>query len=599
MAGSGPRELVIVRPPQEGFGFNLSRLGTVHFLRVVEPGSAASKAGALVPDRILKINGQDVTEVSHGDLVALIKQAGRELRMTVQLISQDELDRLQSEGNSGSRHGSFSGLAPAQQMAAALQPPPQQIRHSQPQAPQQRGPPQPQQVAQPGPAHLARSVPTNLKTVSIVRAEGSFGFNLSRLEGRHVVRVVQPRGAAEAAGLYPGDEVIVVNNAVVMNAEHSDVVSLIKQAGEQIVLEVVPSSAGPITQAAINADPILKSRAQPAVVKSEDRIAEARRRAEAEWQAKRDALVRQQEEERQRTRRELFEGERTRLQNELERAQAAAKAAAAHRGSAMNTAQSFAKEEEYKEMARVLRDIEQSSREELARRHQEPLSDDEYDAQLTTLRRQLEAAVLEDEIMNVHTSEWTRFGLDCKERRAVEERDASSLHEKLKVQRDQDLKLLQEKQQRMAERLEQARRQREEEIEAARRQREEERRQQQEVYEKRFKQAQEAARRRAEERERELEQEARRLRLEEESAQVREQQEREMAARSARLQERQQEEAQGKQQEGTFFGVPLKRATAPQSRQGDAMHPMVQLMQGAKSQGPRVPLVPGMKDTKM
>lgn len=41
------RSLVIEKGPQ-GYGFNLSRLGTVHFLRLIEPGGAAERAGAQV-----------------------------------------------------------------------------------------------------------------------------------------------------------------------------------------------------------------------------------------------------------------------------------------------------------------------------------------------------------------------------------------------------------------------------------------------------------------------------------------------------------------------------------------------------------------------
>jgi C-terminal processing protease CtpA/Prc len=39
----------------KGYGFNLSRIADVHFIRVVEDGSAADKAGLQVPDQILKV----------------------------------------------------------------------------------------------------------------------------------------------------------------------------------------------------------------------------------------------------------------------------------------------------------------------------------------------------------------------------------------------------------------------------------------------------------------------------------------------------------------------------------------------------------------
>jgi S1-C subfamily serine protease len=49
-----------------------------------------------------------------------------------------------------------------------------------------------------------------LRVLVIQRERNSFGFNLSRVEGRHLVRVVEPGGSAEKAGATPGDELIAV-----------------------------------------------------------------------------------------------------------------------------------------------------------------------------------------------------------------------------------------------------------------------------------------------------------------------------------------------------------------------------------------------------
>lgn len=46
--------------------------------------------------------------------------------------------------------------------------------------------------------------------ILIHKSDRGFGFNLSRIDGKHVFRVLEPNGAAQKAGASPGDEIVAV-----------------------------------------------------------------------------------------------------------------------------------------------------------------------------------------------------------------------------------------------------------------------------------------------------------------------------------------------------------------------------------------------------
>eukprot|EP00045_Choanoeca_perplexa_P008477 m.79138 g.79138 ORF g.79138 m.79138 type:complete len:582 (-) comp14509_c0_seq1:51-1796(-) len=579
---SNARDVEIVKDAG-GYGFNLSRIADVHFIRVVEEGSAADKAGLKVPDQILKVNGASIIGVGHGDLVALIKQGGARLRMQVQLLSEAQIQALAA--SAGTPQQRAAQVSTANELPLAIQ-------ESMDAKPIWSG-------SVPLIAAHQQDLPP-LKVVTIRKPPGGgFGFNLSRVNNQHLVRVVTPGGAADLAGARPGDHVIKVNETYVQNGSHAQVVELIKQAGNVVELQVAPNPKGDEAQAAFAADPILNSQVQPLAKTNEERMAEARRQAEEDWQSRRADLKRQQEEERERIRRDVFEQEKRRLQTELQRARAEATQAGKTKGSAQTAAQAIATAREYKDMQEVLDAIDANSRAELADRHKAPISEEGYDRELTELRRALELAVLDDELYQVQATEWRRFEEDCKKRRQEEETEDSKRHAELQSARQQDLALMQDKQKRMTEKLEAAREKREKEIEEKRRANEERKKRELEAARKRAEAVQRNAKAREEQRRVDAAQSERRQRLEEEARQVRAQQDKEMAARNAKLQEQTATEQAKMAQEGTFFGVPLVKRQTPAFKAPDSSHPMIKQMSKQRASGVKIPLVAGMKDTRM
>ena len=72
----------LVRRPDEGWGLKIIGSGPC-YVEKVKPGGPADYAGVQAGDCILTVNGQNVLKVDHDQIVALIKEAGRMLRMKV------------------------------------------------------------------------------------------------------------------------------------------------------------------------------------------------------------------------------------------------------------------------------------------------------------------------------------------------------------------------------------------------------------------------------------------------------------------------------------------------------------------------------------
>ena len=101
------------------------------------------------------------------------------------LISpQDEIAKLQAESTAG------SGSATANNAAA----------------------PTPSTSSSSGGAKRL-SQPDGCVRILLNKTERGFGFNLSRIDGKHVFRVLEPGGAAQQAGAAPGDEIVAVRTS--------------------------------------------------------------------------------------------------------------------------------------------------------------------------------------------------------------------------------------------------------------------------------------------------------------------------------------------------------------------------------------------------
>lgn len=92
-----PRLCYLKKGPS-GYGFNLhsekSRPG--QFIRSVDPGSPAAKAGLRPQDRLVEVNGQNIENMKHSEVVANIKSKDNETKLLV--IDQETDDYFKKLG---------------------------------------------------------------------------------------------------------------------------------------------------------------------------------------------------------------------------------------------------------------------------------------------------------------------------------------------------------------------------------------------------------------------------------------------------------------------------------------------------------------------
>ncbi|MGH0115419.1 UNVERIFIED_CONTAM: hypothetical protein FKN15_000054 [Acipenser sinensis] len=86
-----PRLCVLIRG-ETGYGFNLhsekSKPG--QYIRSVDTGSPADKAGLKTQDRLIEVNGVNIEDLKHSEVVAFIKSSGEEARLLVVDQEADE-----------------------------------------------------------------------------------------------------------------------------------------------------------------------------------------------------------------------------------------------------------------------------------------------------------------------------------------------------------------------------------------------------------------------------------------------------------------------------------------------------------------------------
>lgn len=77
-------DVLLHREPTEGFGFVIISCGNCALIGRIIDGSPAQRCQRLrIRDRIIAVNGQDITAMSHPDIVNMIKESGHALRLKI------------------------------------------------------------------------------------------------------------------------------------------------------------------------------------------------------------------------------------------------------------------------------------------------------------------------------------------------------------------------------------------------------------------------------------------------------------------------------------------------------------------------------------
>uniref|UniRef100_A0A8C4Z7J5 Membrane associated guanylate kinase, WW and PDZ domain containing 3b n=1 Tax=Gadus morhua TaxID=8049 RepID=A0A8C4Z7J5_GADMO len=217
-------DITLHRKDTEGFGFVILTskskppYGVIpHKIGRIIEGSPTDRCGLLnVGDRISAVNGRSIIELSHNDIVQIIKDAGSVVTLTV--VPEDEY------------RGPPSGASSAKQSPA--------LQH---------------RVLGPRSAHVgvngARPVSTGFNgclTVELERGARGFGFSLrggtEYMMGLYILRLAEDGPALLDGRIHVGDEIVEINGEPARGISHTRAIELIQAGGSKVVLLLRPGA---------------------------------------------------------------------------------------------------------------------------------------------------------------------------------------------------------------------------------------------------------------------------------------------------------------------------------------------------------------------
>lgn len=183
-----------------------SDLATDIFISVVQPGTAASRAGLQVGDRVLAVNGISCVGVAHSRAVEILS-LGPELHFRVYAAGQVPTERIAHEtftwenADDGQAIPGVSGASPPRDVARS---------------------------------NLRLLAGAEERKVTLNGADAALGFNIrggSDFGLGIFVSAVDSGGQGEAVGLCRGDQIIMVNENDFENVSHAEAVSILQNTG--------------------------------------------------------------------------------------------------------------------------------------------------------------------------------------------------------------------------------------------------------------------------------------------------------------------------------------------------------------------------------
>uniref|UniRef100_A0A3B4AUG6 Na(+)/H(+) exchange regulatory cofactor NHE-RF n=1 Tax=Periophthalmus magnuspinnatus TaxID=409849 RepID=A0A3B4AUG6_9GOBI len=225
MDGELRPRLCFLTKGERGYGFHLhgERNKGGQFIRKVEPGSCADLAGLRAGDRVVEVNGENVENATHHEVVSRIREVDFRTRLLV--VDRETEEYLHSRGLTCTE-------ALAIEMGTLS--PPHFINW----------PPQGHSAAS-GNLNVQFSVlptPDLLpRLCHLLKSDSGYGFNLhsKKKKAGQFVRSVDPGSPAEQADIRPGDRIVEVNGLNVDGLKHSEVVTFIRAGGDEVQLLVV------------------------------------------------------------------------------------------------------------------------------------------------------------------------------------------------------------------------------------------------------------------------------------------------------------------------------------------------------------------------
>uniref|UniRef100_A0A3P9M0P8 Membrane-associated guanylate kinase, WW and PDZ domain-containing protein 3 n=1 Tax=Oryzias latipes TaxID=8090 RepID=A0A3P9M0P8_ORYLA len=229
-------DVTLHRRDNEGFGFviltskNKPPPGVIpHKIGRIIEGSPTDRLGQMkVGDRISAVNGLSIMELSHNDIVQLIKDAGNTVTLTV--VPED--DNAPPSGANSAKHSPS-----AHHRAVGQQPANHQDRNGD--AEVKNGV---------SPAEMGALIPSGPKqgcfVVELERSQRGFGFSLRGGKeynmGLYILRLAEDGPALKDGRIHVGDKIVEINGEPTQGITHTRAIELIQAGGNRVHLLLRP-----------------------------------------------------------------------------------------------------------------------------------------------------------------------------------------------------------------------------------------------------------------------------------------------------------------------------------------------------------------------
>ncbi|XP_042607366.1 membrane-associated guanylate kinase, WW and PDZ domain-containing protein 3-like isoform X1 [Cyprinus carpio] len=242
-----PYDVTLQRKDNEGFGFviltskNKPPPGVIpHKIGRIIDGSPTDRCGRLkVGDRISAVNGQSIIDLSHNDIVQLIKEAGNAVTLTV----------VPEEEHSGPPSGTSSAKqSPATQHRAVGQQPASRDDRNGIETDERKDTMARVEYKSQPQGEMATVITSGPKQgcypVELERGQRGFGFSLRGGKeynmGLFILRLAEDGPALKDGRIHVGDQIVEINGEPTQGITHTRAIELIQAGGNKVLLLLRP-----------------------------------------------------------------------------------------------------------------------------------------------------------------------------------------------------------------------------------------------------------------------------------------------------------------------------------------------------------------------
>lgn len=234
-------KLCVLEKGDNGYGFHLhgEKNKPGQFIRHVEPDSPAAAAGLMAGDKLALVNGENVEDEKHQQVVSRIRDTAGKLELVV--LNTETAELLQKHNLKCQKEYVTDGIP----IPAGSEPEDEvkngTSRESTP-VPETNGDMRMDRLSVSSKDSKNELRP---RLCHIKKGATGYGFNLhtEKTKPGQYIRAVDKDSPAEKSGLRPQDKIVQVNGISVHIMQHSEVVAAIKAGGDETKLLVVDPEA--------------------------------------------------------------------------------------------------------------------------------------------------------------------------------------------------------------------------------------------------------------------------------------------------------------------------------------------------------------------